>query len=496
MLSTILAEGLPREERPKPCTIVVYGASGDLASRKLYPALFTLFREGHLDEFHLVGFARRSWGNEGFREVLRTALEESQPGSGGPIDEFLEHCFYAEGEFDEDRGYEALKRELPEHHDLVHYRATAPEQFTVIAGKLLHHQLSSRSRLAKGRTRVVIEKPFGRSGREADSLNRAFQEAFEEEAIYRIDHYLGKESAQNIQVFRFGNRIFEPVWNNQHIKQVEITVAETVGVESRGPYYEKSGALLDMIQNHLLQLLALVAMECPARLTADAVRDEKVKVFRSLRPLESEDMETHTLRAQYTAGRVDSQPVRAYRDEERVDHESPTETWAGLVAYIDNWRWAGVPFLLRTGKRLSRRLSEIVIHFKEPPVSFFSSGQRVGNQLVFRIQSEEGITLFLDTKVPGLDRQTRSVSMDFLYGTGAARPSAEAYEKLILDALLADGTLYTRSDEVAASWAYIDPIKKAWNEGRVPLAFYPAGSAGPKEARELAGRHAANWRRL
>ena len=412
------------------------------------------------------------------------------------LDDFVGHCSYAEGEFDEDRGYVALAQLLPAHHDLVHYLATAPEQFPVIAQKLKQHGLSSRTRQGSARTRIVIEKPFGRSGAEAEALNKTFQEAFDEDSIFRIDHYLGKESAQNMQVFRFGNRIFEPVWNNQHIQQVEITVAETVGVEGRGPYYEKSGALLDMIQNHLLQLLALVAMECPARLSADAIRDEKVKVFRSLRPLSPADMATHTLRAQYIAGRVDSRPVRAYRDEERVDPQSNTETWAGLVAYIDNWRWSGVPFLLRTGKRLSRRLSEIVIHFKEPPVSFFSTGQHVGNQLVFRIQSEEGITLFLDTKVPGLDSQTRSVSMDFLYGTGAARPSAEAYEKLILDALLADGTLYTRSDEVAASWAFIDPVKKAWNEGAIPLAFYPAGSAGPREARDLARRHAASWRRL
>ncbi len=494
MFGELLSEGLPREKRHRPATFIVYGASGDLARRKLFPALFTLFREGYIDELKIVGFARRDWDDAAFRKVVEEALIEANP-SEEEKEQFLPLCTYIESSFDTEAGYKKIKEIAPPQHELIHYLATAPEYFATIAESLKRHGLSSRE-LAFAASRIVIEKPFGKNGKEAAILNKIFQKAFHESDIYRIDHYLGKESAQNIQVFRFGNRIFEPIWNNQHIRYVEITVAETVGVGERGPYYEESGALLDMVQNHLLQLLSLIAMDAPANLAADTIRDEKVRVLRSLRPLEGKAVAAQTLRAQYKEGIVDSRRVPAYRSEARVNSSSETETWAGLVAYIDNWRWAGVPFLLRTGKRLSRRLSEIVIHFHKPPLSLFPSSFSEGNQLVFRIQSEEGITLFLDTKIPGLERQTRTVSMDFLYGTGSVQAEAEAYERLILDLLLADSSLYTRADEVALSWAFIDPIRKAWKAGNPPLAFYSAGSSGPREAQELAARHGASWRRL
>ncbi len=498
MLSAVFSEGLDLRLELKPFTLVVYGASGDLSARKLFPALYTLFNEAYFEHFQIIGFARRPWSNAEFKDIVKTAVLGPQAQADKKLDSFLKSFSYVQAPFDSDEGYIALKNLIPQEHQLIHYLATAPEFFPLVADKLLSHGLSSKSRphSSQVQTRIVVEKPFGHNGHEAEKLNKVFQASFYEKDIYRIDHYLGKESSQNLQVFRFGNRIFEPLWNNQHIQHVEITVAETVGVEGRGPYYDNSGALLDMVQNHLLQLLALVAMECPVRLNADAIHDEKVKVLRSLRPIAAKDMPTHTLRAQYRAGIVDSEKVRAYRQEDRVPPESQTETYAALVAYIDNWRWSGVPFLLRTGKRLSRRLSEIVIHFKAPPVSFFKTGLNTGNQLVFRIQSEEGITLFLDTKIPGLDRQTRTVSMDFLYGTGSLKAQAEAYERLILDAIVGDNTLFTRIDEVLASWDYIDAIKKGWQENLSPLSFYSSGSSGPEAAVELAKAHGASWRRI
>jgi glucose-6-phosphate 1-dehydrogenase len=342
----------------------------------------------------------------------------------------------------------------------------------------------------------VVEKPFGRDRAEADSLNAALSERFGEESIFRIDHYLGKETVQNIAVFRFGNGIFEPVWNSRYVEYVEITVAETVGVETRAAYYERSGALRDMVQNHLLQLLALVAMEPPSSMSADAIRNEKVKIFRALKPMEGDALVRGTVRARYARGVVDGAEVPSYLEEPGVAAESATETYAALRVAIDSWRWSGVPFILRTGKRLPRRLSEIAVHFKKPPLELFPQGWTGGNKLVFRIQPDEGLTLYLNTKIPGLSDRSRSVSMDFLYGTGFGVPSPDAYERLLLDALIGDGTLYNRRDETEACWAFIDPIRAAWDAGLVPLHEYEAGRSGPTAARALPESFGKKWRRL
>ncbi|HCM25679.1 MAG TPA: glucose-6-phosphate dehydrogenase [Treponema sp.] len=492
MMTNVFAEGLSTRRRPMPFTLVVYGATGDLASRKLFPALYTLYREGALDDWRMIGFARREWNDDTFRSEISKSLDRSGFDSTAR-DAFLSRCSYIRSEFDDPKGYASLAESISDQRELIHYLATTPDNYRKIVERL---GAAGLARLRSAATRVVVEKPFGRDGNEAQKLNRYIAERFDEESIFRIDHYLGKETVQNIAVFRFGNSIFEPVWNNAHIEFVEITVAEAVGVETRAAYFEKSGALRDMVQNHILQLLALVAMEPPSSLTADAIRDEKVKVFRSLRSLDSAAIARDTVRAQYGAGIVEGNSVPAYRDEKGVSPGSVAETYAALKIHLDSWRWAGVPFIIRTGKRLSRRLSEITVHFKAPPIDLFPRGWTGGNKLVFRIQPDEGLTLYLDTKIPGLQDKSRSVSMDFLYGTGFGIPSPEAYERLLLDALIGDGTLYTRRDEVESSWAFIDPIRKAWDENVSPLRSYEAGLSGPSESVQLPLSFGKTWRRL
>lgn len=486
------AEGLSVRRRPRPFTLLVFGASGDLANRKLYPAFFSLYKEGAIDDWSLIGFGRRPWSDADYRQVIATSIGK-MPAAETEGQAFLERCCYVRGDIEEPEAYARLAGTISKERDLITYLAVPPEQYKPIIDQLYRVGLSNRSPLT---SRLVVEKPFGRSGQEAEALNNFITERYEEASIFRIDHYLGKETVQNIAVFRFGNGIFEPLWNNNYIHHVEITVAETVGVEKRAAYYEQSGALRDMVQNHLLQLLALVAMEPPTSFTSDMVRDEKVKILRALRPLSELDIMANTLRGQYKAGLIDGQVVPAYLDEPGVASTSKTETYASLVAYIDSWRWYGVPFILRTGKRLGRRVSEIAVHFKKPAMNLFPQAYGGANQLVFRIQPDEGLTLYLNTKIPGLTDRSRTVSMDFLYGTGFGHPSPEAYERLLLDALIGDSTLYTRRDEVEASWAFIDPIKKAWNVQAIPLHLYEAGSPGPIAAQGLAERIGAHWRRL
>ncbi len=501
MNANILAAGLPTRRRPRPFSLVVFGASGDLASRKLYPALFTLFREGALDDFRLIGFGRRPWTDGEFRSELGASLRDLRPSETESAD-FLPLCGYCRGDIDDPAAYRRLAELLPPERDVVFYLSVPPEQYRPIVEGLGAAGLGrGRGRERGGETRIVVEKPFGRSGAEAAALNAFLAERFDEASIFRIDHYLGKETVQNIAVFRFANGIFEPLWNSRYVDHVEITVAETVGVEKRAAYYERSGALRDMVQNHLLQLLALTAMEAPTSFSGDAVRDEKVKVFRALRPIPADELAARTVRAQYGAGLLDGERVGAYRDEPGVAADSGVETFAALRVNIDSWRWSGVPFILRTGKRLSRRVSEIAVHFKKAPLELFPPGwsgsdRMVGNQLVFRIQPDEGLTLYLNTKIPGLSDRSRMVSMDFLYGTGFGAPSPEAYERLILDALIGDSTLYTRRDEVDASWAFIDPLRSAWDADAVPLYFYEAGLPGPAAAGILPGSIGKRWRRL
>ena len=488
----ILAQGLPVRRRPRPFSLIVFGASGDLAARKLFPAFFSLYREGALDDWELIGFGRRPWSDEDFRAEVSASLAPLKPGTE-ELSDFLGACSYQKGENDEAEAYRALAGRIGSARDAVFYLSVPPEQYMAIADGISRAGLARRG---TGLTRLVVEKPFGRSGGEAAALNAFLSERFDESSIFRIDHYLGKETVQNIAVFRFGNAMFEPVWNSRYVEYVEITVAETVGVERRAPYYERSGALRDMVQNHLFQLLALVAMEPPSSFSADAVRDEKVKVFRALRPIMAEQAAGRTVRAQYTPGLMDGIPVPGYREEPGVAADSQMETYAALQINIDSWRWSGVPFILRTGKRMPRRVSEIAVHFKKPPLQLFPQGWSGGNELVFRIQPDEGLTLYLNTKIPGLSDQSRLVSMDFLYGTGFGSASPEAYERLILDALIGDGTLYTRRDEVEASWAFIDPIRDAWDEGLVPLTLYEAGRSGPGAASALPGSFGKRWRRL
>ncbi|MFA6507016.1 MAG: glucose-6-phosphate dehydrogenase, partial [Treponemataceae bacterium] len=440
----------------------------------------------------LIGFARRPWSDEAFRAEIDAALDKAGAEKNDRA-AFLARCSYLQSDFDDASGYERLAGMVDARRELVHYLATPPERYEHIIERIGAAGLARRSGAA---TRIVVEKPFGRDRGESDRLNTLLSERFDEDSVFRIDHYLGKETVQNIAVFRFGNGIFEPIWNSRYVDYVEITVAEMVGVETRAAYYERSGALRDMVQNHLLQLLALVAMEPPSSMSADAIRDEKVKIFRALRPLEGESVLRDTVRARYSSGLVDGAEVPGYLEEPGVSPQSTTETYAALRIAIDSWRWSGVPFIIRTGKRLSRRLSEIAVHFKKPPLTLFPQGWTGGNRLVFRIQPEEGLTLYLNTKIPGLSDRSRSVSMDFLYGTGFGLPSPDAYERLLLDALIGDGTLYTRRDETEACWSFIDPIRAAWDEGLVPIWEYEAGRSGPPAASSLPGAFGKKWRRL
>ncbi len=501
-LDNPLRAGLRIGRTPEPCTMVIFGASGDLTSRKLVPALYNLARERRLPGgFSVIGFARRDWNNDSFRDLLREAVSINS--RSGPVDaeswaSFAQGIQYHRGSFDDPAAYSSLAerlatidRERGTGGNRVFYLATPPEAYPIIVAQLGAHGLAHSS----GWTRIIIEKPFGHDLASAQALNAAVLAVFNEDQVYRIDHYLGKETVQNILIVRFANAIFEPIWNRSQIDHVQITVAETIGVEDRGGYYDTSGALRDMIQNHLMQLLCLVAMEPPSVYDADAVRDEKVKVLRAIRPIAVED----TARGQYGAGIVNGRPVRGYREEKGVASASQTETYVAIKLFIDNWRWAGVPFYLRSGKRLPRRVSEIAIQFKAAPTMIFADtplNDLEPNVLAMKIQPDEGISLKFSSKVPG-QPQIRPVTMDFRYGASFGVTSPEAYERLLLDCMLGDGTLFTRRDEVEASWSLLTPILQAWAAGPPqPFPNYEAGSWGPAGADELIGRDGRFWRRL
>jgi glucose-6-phosphate 1-dehydrogenase len=501
-----LRAGLRMQRTPEPCTVVIFGATGDLTHRKLVPALYNLQRERLLPPgFNVVGFARRDWTDDFFRESLhkdamkfsRSGLEESLWGS------FAAGVTYLMSSFDDPAGYAELAERLDTLDqqrgaggNRLFYLATPPESYPTIIQQLGAAGLAHSS--GDGWVRIIIEKPFGRDLGSARALNAEVHKAFDEAQVYRIDHYLGKETVQNILVFRFANGIFEPIWNRSYVDHVQITVAETVGVEGRGGYYERAGALRDMVQNHLMQLLTLTAMEPPVGYRADAVRDEKVKVLRAIRLIA--DVESETVRGQYGPGTVNGQAVPGYREEPGVAPDSRTETYVALRFFIDNWRWAGVPFLLRTGKRMPKRVSEIAIQFRQAPHLLFDAGPLSDiepNVLAMKVQPDEGITLRFDSKVPGQTNQIRPVTMDFRYNASFGVESPEAYERLLLDAMLGDSTLFTRSDEVEASWSLITLIHQGW-ESAAPPQFpnYEAGSWGPKEADKLLGREWRSWRRL
>lgn len=507
--SNPLREGLSNRRMPQPCTLVIFGATGDLTHRKLVPALYNLALDGDLPtSLTVVGFARRDKSNEEFRAELEEAARKfsRQPIEDELWETFSNSIFYHRSEFSDQEGYTRLStlldkidQERGTRGNRLFYLAASPDQFEEIIENLKSAGLHNNSS-QDGWSRVIVEKPFGTDLPSASKLNNIVNSAFQEKDTYRIDHYLGKETAQNIMVSRFANAIFEPLWNNRHIDHIQITASEPLGVMGRGGYYEHAGALRDMVQNHLLQLLCLTAMEPPTDLDADSVRTEKVKVLRSIRPITGSNVARNVVRGQYADGIIDAKPVIGYREEERVAKDSMVETYVALKIVIDNWRWAGVPFYMRVGKRLPKSCTEIAIQFKPAPSVLFNKGESLlgSNVMVIRIQPDEGISLRTQAKIPGGTLRIEPVKMDFHYGTSFGKPSPEAYERLLLDAMSGDATLFARRDEVEAAWEFIDGIRDGWLSSmpQPGLFHYPSGSWGPEEAEELLSRDGRIWRRL
>jgi glucose-6-phosphate 1-dehydrogenase len=502
-----LREGIAMRNVPDPCTIVIFGGTGDLTHRKLMPALYNLAADGELPpELVVVGVARRDKSDNEFRSNLREAANKfsRQTMREELWDSFAGSVSYHRSEFHDADGYKQLAERLQQIEqergtggNRLFYLAVAPDQFPPIIENLVAAGLNKAPEGAWAR--VIVEKPFGTDLASARKLNHIVSTAFPEQDTYRIDHFLGKETAQNILVLRFANAIFEPLWNARYIDHVQITAAETLGVEGRAGYYDKSGALRDMVQNHLLQLLCLVGMEPPTDLRADSIRDEKVKIVRSLRRMSAEAVATDVVRAQYAAGSISGKPAPGYREAEGVGRDSKTETFVALRLHVDNWRWADVPIYMRVGKRLPKSATEISIHFKKAPSVLFNTAERLqdDNVLVIRIQPDEGISLRMDAKVPGTSLRIEPVKMDFHYGTSFGKASPEAYERLLLDAMSGDATLFARRDEVEQAWEFIDHIQNAWRQSEAPEVHeYPAGSWGPEAADELLARDGRAWRRL
>jgi len=490
------------EEVPLPCGIIIFGASGDLTHRKLLPSLFSLARENLLPkQFYIIGVARSSMSDAAFQARALESL-----GSMGTLaarQEFVRRCAYLSGDYQDPRTYEALNQKLSgldrtygTSGRRIFYLSTPPTLYAAMAQQLGRSGLSE-SQGAEGWARVVVEKPFGSDLKTAEQLNEALHQSFRENQIYRIDHYLGKETVQNILMFRFANAIYEPVWSQKYIDHVQITAAESAGVEHRAGYYEQAGALRDMFQNHLFQLLSLVAMEPPSSFSADAVRDEKAKVLASLCFSKECDWEDRVVRGQYEAGAVAGEVVPGYRQEPGVNAGSSTETYAALKVEVDNWRWHGVPFYLRSGKRLAARTTDIQVVFKHVPTSIFRpllADQISPNILHFRIQPDEGIALRFEAKHPGPKLCMSSVTMHFDYAEAFGIHQPEAYARLFHDVMVGDQTLFARQDWLAHSWRFLDPILEGWAaEKERGLAFYPAGSWGPPEADELIQKDGRQW---
>ncbi|MDQ3587274.1 MAG: glucose-6-phosphate dehydrogenase [Actinomycetota bacterium] len=485
-----LAEGLERLP-VHPTTLVIFGATGDLAKRKLLPAIYNLAHEGALPErFNMIGSSRSEMSDEQFRDISRDSIRKFSRRE--PDETVLEALVcqmrYVPGAFDDDTVYERLSTcaadfdsAAGQPFNRVFYLSTAPGFFPLIVGKLGEHGLDSSD---DAEVRVVIEKPIGTNLEEAEQLNRDVLAVLDESQVFRIDHYLGKETVQNMLAFRFANGLFEPIWNRNYIEHVQITAAEDIGVGTRAGYYDSSGALRDLVQNHMLQLLANVCMEPPVHFTADEVRDEKVKVLKAVPTPGPED----SVRAQYANGVSSGVEVTGYLSEQDVPEDSTTETYVALRLEVDNWRWAGVPFYLRTGKRLARKVTEIAVTLKPVPHLAFQQDGSVGvqpNTLVLTVQPNEGVSLSLGAKIPGTRMRIRPVNMEFLYGTSFMSESPEAYERLIMDAMRGDATLFTRNDEVEAQWRICNPVLESWagREGRLPS--YPAGTDGPEQANHL-----------
>ncbi len=490
---------------PEPAVIVIFGASGDLTARKLVPALYDLAQGRRLPmQFAIVGLSRTEMSHDEFRERLREALEKHRSGrfSDDVWESFSRGIFYLSGDSKKPETYRELKGflgELDEERktrgNRIFYLSASPSLFSTIVERLGEAGMNEGEE--GGYARLVIEKPFGRDLASAKELNADIQRYFEEGQIYRIDHYLGKETVQNILALRFSNGIFEPVWNQHYVDHVQITVAEDLGVGTRGAFYEEAGALRDIVQNHVMQVLCLTAMEPPVAFDAESVREEKVKVLKAARPIPEGEVDQYAVRGQYASGWVWGEEVDGYREEEKVAPDSTTETYVALKVFVDNWRWAGTPFYIRTGKRLPKKATEIAIQFHPTPHTPFTREGTEGlepNVLVVRVQPEEGISLKIGAKVPGSGFQVSSVNMDLVYGTAFLEEAPDAYQRLLLDLMLGDPTLFIRADEAEGAWRILEPVMRAWS-GEREIPSYPAGTWGPEEADELLRRDGRRWRR-
>ena len=494
-------------EKPQNLILVIFGASGDLTGRKLVPALYELHKQNLLpDDFGILGVGRTQLSDEAFRNDMENGIKTfSNDGkaNGSPAKDFLLRLHYLSMNTKSPEDYAILKNKLSElsssqntKGNLIYYLAVPPEMYEIITTNLGRQELNVESS-KEGWKRVIIEKPFGYDLESAKNLNKKILEIFKEDQIYRIDHYLGKETVQNLLVTRFSNGIFEPLWNRNYIHHVEVTSAESIGVENRGSYYDNSGALRDMVQNHLLQVTGLVAMEPPSSFQSNSIRNEVLKVFQSFRPIGNNDVNKYVIRGQYTASKIRGEFVPGYREEKNVNPDSRTETYVAMKFYIDNWRWGGVPFYIRTGKRLPTRVTEVVIHFKPTPHYLFTK-EDIGescNQMVIRIQPDEGILLKIGMKVPGAGFNVQNVNMDFHYSDLINVYLPSAYERLLLDCMIGDSTLYARGDVVEEAWKFVNPIQTAWKKNpKIKIYGYPAGTWGPDVADDLIEEKTVTWR--